>query len=266
MSCHWTTPQGGPDRRTRAAALQSAPAAARAWPLTTHSPPADNAHHPALPQSLHREHLQGCLRVGPWVATGEEVHVPGSVRLKVAALVLACSAVIALGGPAFPAGASGAAPCANSNLRPTGSNLPTVDAATVCLIDRVRRSTGVRPLRPNRSLHGVATNQSAEMVLGDYFGDNSRSGQTPLQRIAATRYRRHTHGLSTAQNIGWGTGTAATPAAIVAAWMASPPHRRIMLSAGFRDVGVGAAPAAPAALAGGQPGATYTVDFGKRLG
>jgi uncharacterized protein YkwD len=199
---------------------------------------------------------------GPWVATGEEVHVPGSERLKAAALLVACSAGIALGGPVSFASAG----CANSNLRPSGSNLRTVDAATVCLIDQVRRSRGLSPLRPNGSLHGVAANQSAEMVLGDYFGDNSRSGQTPLQRIVTTRYRKHTRGISTAQNIGWGTGTDATPAAIVAAWMASPPHRQIMLSSGFHDVGVGAAAAAPATLAEGQSGATYTVDFGARLG
>lgn len=192
--------------------------------------------------------------------------MPGSVGWKVVAPLLACSAGIALGGPVSLAGARVGAPCANSNLRPTRSDLPTVDAATVCLIDQVRRSTGLRPLRPNRSLHGVAASQSAEMVLGDYFGDNSRSGQTPLQRIAATRYTKRSRGISAAQNIGWGTGTEATPAAIVAAWMASPPHRRIMLTAGFRDVGVGAAPAAPATLAEGQPGATYTVDFGARLG
>jgi uncharacterized protein YkwD len=103
------------------------------------------------------------------------------------------------------------------------------------------------------------------MVLGDYFGDNSRSGQTPLQRIVAARYPSASASVSTAQNIGWGTGTQATPTAIVAAWIASPPHRRIMLTAGFRDVGVGATAAAPAALAAGQPGATYTVEFGARL-
>ncbi len=192
--------------------------------------------------------------------------MPGSVRLKVTALLLACSAGVAVGGPVSLAAAGSAGPCPNSNLRPSGSNLAAVDAATVCLIDRIRHARGLAPLRPNRSLHGVATAQSAEMVLGDYFGDNSRSGRTPLQRIAATRYRKHTRGISAAQNIAWGTGTYATPTAIVAAWMASPPHRRIMLGAGFRDVGVGATAAAPATLARGQTGATYTVDFGARLG
>jgi hypothetical protein len=46
--------------------------------------------------------------------------------------------------------------------------------------------------------------------------------------------------------------------------MASPPHREIVLTDEFRDIGVGASATAPAALAAGQPGATYTVEFGVR--
>jgi uncharacterized protein YkwD len=184
--------------------------------------------------------------------------------LLAGAALLSASSALLLGSP-LPAAARSATPCANSYLRPTSSNLHAVDTAIVCLIDGIRRSAHLPPLRPNRSLHHVAAGQSVEMVLGDYFGDNSRSGQTPLQRIVATRYPKRTARVATAQNIGWGTESQATPAAIVAAWMASPPHRRIMLTAGFRDIGVGAAPAAPSALAAGQPGATYTVDFGARL-
>jgi uncharacterized protein YkwD len=165
---------------------------------------------------------------------------------------------------AWPAGAPASAPCRGANLRPTPANLAAVDGATACLIDRLRHVAHLRALHANGSLQRVAARQSREMLLGDYFGDDSRSGQTPLQRIVATRYLRHTTAVSTAQNIGWGTDAQATPAAIVAAWMHSPPHREIVLTEEFRDIGVGAAPAAPAALAAGRPGATYTVEFGVR--
>jgi uncharacterized protein YkwD len=155
--------------------------------------------------------------------------------------------------------------CRNTHLLPTSSDLPAVVAATVCLIDRERLADHLLPLRSNSSLQAVAAGQSQEMVLGDYFGDDSRSGQTPLQRIAATRYLRRAAQISTAQNIGWGTRAYATPADVVQAWMDSPPHRQIILTGEYRDIGVGVAPAAPAALAQGQPGATYTVEFGVRL-
>jgi uncharacterized protein YkwD len=155
-------------------------------------------------------------------------------------------------------------PCRNANLLPTGSNLAVVDAATACLIDRERGAAHLPALRPNRSLQRVAAGQSTEMVLGDYFGDDSRSGQTPLQRIAATRYLRHTASVATAQNIGWGVGHDATPAEMVAAWMGSSAHRQIILTGAFRNIGVGITPAAPAALAEGRRAATYTVEFGAR--
>ncbi len=155
-------------------------------------------------------------------------------------------------------------PCPNSNLQPTPADIPAVAAATTCLIDSLRVAHRLPPLRANRSLQAVAGGQSREMVLGDYFGDNSRSGQTPLRRIVAAHYLGHSRGASMGQNIGWGTGPDATPAGIVQAWMRSPPHRQIMLTGEFRDIGVGVAPAAPAALAEGQVGATYTVDFAVR--
>ncbi|HEY3758532.1 MAG TPA: CAP domain-containing protein [Solirubrobacteraceae bacterium] len=155
-------------------------------------------------------------------------------------------------------------PCPGANLRPTHRDLAAIDRATICLIDRVRGAVGLCALHANGSLQRVAARQSREMVLGDYFGDDSRSGETPLQRIVATRYLRNAAQVSTAQNIGWGTNAQATPAAIVAAWMDSPPHREIVLTEEFRDVGVGVRPTAPAALAAGRAGATYTVEFGTR--
>jgi uncharacterized protein YkwD len=176
-------------------------------------------------------------------------------------------AVEAAATPSVPptgAGAHTPAPCPNSNLRPTPSNLAAVNVTVVCLIDHARGAAHLRPLHPNRRLQHVAAHQALEMVLGDYFGDDSRSGKTPLQRIAATHYTGHTATVSTAQNIGWGTGAEATPADMVAAWMESPPHRQIILTGAFRDIGVGVAAAAPAALAQGQSGATYTVEFGTR--
>ncbi len=176
---------------------------------------------------------------------------------------VALAAVLPLG-PAAPSAARPATPCPGANLHPTSADLAAVDAATACLIDRERSVAHLGALRANGSLQRVASQQSREMVLGDYFGDDSRAGQTPLQRIVATRYLHRAALVSTAQNIGWGTGAQATPAAIVAAWMASPPHREIVLTDEFRDVGVGASAAAPAALAAGQPGATYTVEFGVR--
>jgi uncharacterized protein YkwD len=163
-----------------------------------------------------------------------------------------------------PARKAPAAPCQGVNLNPSAANAATVDAATLCLINQVRAANRLRPLRANRELQAVATGQAEDMVRWDYFGDDSASGQTSAVRIATTHYPAHAARLSTAQNIGWGTGSSATPAGMLAAWLASPPHREVILTSEYRDAGVGVTPAVPAVLGRGTAGATYAVEFGAR--
>lgn len=180
------------------------------------------------------------------------------------AFILALSLAPA-GGTSAALGAAPEAPCAYTELQPNSTDLALVDTATLCLINRVRAAYHLRSLRFSWPLQSVATGQAQDMVIGDYFGDRSLSGRTPLQRILATPYPGRAWRLSTAQNIGWATGPLATPAGIVEAWMHSPPHRRIILTPSFRDIGVGATPAAPSSLSEGLEGATYTIEFGQRI-
>jgi uncharacterized protein YkwD len=154
--------------------------------------------------------------------------------------------------------------CAHAKLRPSPTNIPAIEAATLCLINALRKADHRHSLRLNADLHTVAVGQASEMVLGDYFGDDNRAGQTPLQRIVDSSYPAHAARVSTAQNIGWGTGPDATPAAMVQAWLLSPPHRKIILTKGYRDIGIGVTPATPASVTAGALGATYTVEFGVR--
>jgi uncharacterized protein YkwD len=154
--------------------------------------------------------------------------------------------------------------CSGASLRPSGGNMARVLAATLCLIERERETHHLSLLRANSSLQRIAASQARDMVVGDYFGDNSLTGGTPWQRITTSHYASGARRLLAAQNIGWGTGGLATPAAMVNGWMLSPRHRRIMLTGGYRDIGVGVAPAAPSRLTGGLPGATYTVEFAAR--
>ncbi|HEX4837410.1 MAG TPA: CAP domain-containing protein [Solirubrobacteraceae bacterium] len=137
-------------------------------------------------------------------------------------------------------------------------------AATLCLIEREREAYHLGVLRSNSSLQRIAASQAKDMVIGHYFGDNSLTGGTPWQRITASHYASGARRLSAAQNIGWATDRLATPAAMVNAWMLSPMHRKIMLTGGYRDIGVGVAPAPPRSLAKGTHGATYTAEFAAR--
>jgi uncharacterized protein YkwD len=176
---------------------------------------------------------------------------------------------LALIGPmssASPAVASVRAPvhCRGSGLQPTFANVEEVEAATLCLIDIRRTSRQRGMLRENTPLSHVALRQVRLMVHRDYFADVGPSGQTPAALVAASTYALG-GSFAVGQNLAWGTGGATTPARIVAAWMKSPPHRRIMLDPRYRDAGVGVVPATPAVIGTGQQGATYAIEFGERV-
>ncbi len=163
-----------------------------------------------------------------------------------------------------PPHATRATACPSANLRPSPTNTATIDAATLCLIDRARAVHRLHPLLANRELQAVAVSQVTEMVRLDYFSDTRPSGTTPAALIAATPYGRHARSLITAESIGWGTGRFATPSQMVTAWLASPAHREIVLSGELLEVGVGAVAAAPARLAQDQAGATYALELARR--
>lgn len=61
------------------------------------------------------------------------------------------------------------------------------------------------------------------------------------------------------ENIAWGVGSDGTASALVAAWLASPPHRATLLTRGFRRVGVGVAVGTMDGYSGAR---IATADFG----
>jgi len=196
------------------------------------------------------------------------LHLPGATTRSgsklgavLAAVMLACAgaAVADTARAATPSGS-----CPGANLYPSATNVPAVDAATLCLVNRLRAAHHLSALRANRELGHVAASQVTSMVRWNYFADVRPSGQTPMSLVAVTRYPAHAAQFAVGENIAWGTGSYTTPAHIVAEWMASPPHREIMLSGEYRDAGVAATPAVPAVLDARGPGATYVIEFGAR--
>jgi uncharacterized protein YkwD len=156
------------------------------------------------------------------------------------------------------------APCTGAVVRPSAGDLGGVAVTTLCLVNEVRSAHRLHALHANHALRHVAIAQVRQMVALDYFADVGPGGQTPLSLIAATGYGGPSAGFAVGQNLAWGTGTYTTPTRIVAAWMASPPHRAIILDGAFRDAGVAAIPAVPEIVAPGQVGATYAMEFGVR--
>jgi len=145
---------------------------------------------------------------------------------------------------------------------PTAANVAQVQSATLCLINKVRVENGERPLSDNRKLDSAAQQHSDDMISNDYFDHTTPSGEAFDTRITATGYVTPGSSYELGENIDCATLSLATPSATVNGWMNSPEHRANILNGDFRDSGIGVALAAPAQYAEGQPGATYTQDFG----
>ena len=160
-----------------------------------------------------------------------------------------------------------ATPCLDTQFAPEPGNLEQVREATLCLINQERARNDELPLRLDARLEQAAQEHSEDMFDEDYFAHVAPNGETPLSRIRATGYIPNAQaGYTIGENIAWGTLYLATPAAITAAWIASPEHLANILDAEYRDTAVGVYPAAPPSLANGQPGAVYTQEFGVIVG
>jgi uncharacterized protein YkwD len=154
-----------------------------------------------------------------------------------------------------------AADCAGANLLPAVASVPTAKDATLCLLNGERAARGLAPLSPQPELEAAADAYSRGMVQQRFFGHVSPAGQTINERLAG--YVGSASDWVTGENLAWGENALATPSAIVRGWMASPGHRDNILSADFKEIGVGIAGGTPS---GGLPAfsATYTTDFGSR--
>jgi uncharacterized protein YkwD len=172
--------------------------------------------------------------------------------LRLAPLLVAA----ALAGPAaLPAPALAAGACAGAGSRPTPANAASLSQATLCLLNRQRADHGLGALHSNSHLALAARRHSRDMVARNFFAHGDVLG-----RLASAGYLRGRRSWSVGENIAWGSGSNATPRAIVSMWMHSPGHRANILNGRFHEIGVGLVVGAP--VPGVRGAATYTTDFG----
>lgn len=178
-----------------------------------------------------------------------------------AALTLAGG--LAAGGPATIADAAPA--CTGMQLVPTADNLATVTAATNCLVNQRRKAAGLTQLKGETKLRRMGERFASSMVRENFFDHTGPDGATFERRLKASAYAAGRRSWSGGENLAWGTGSKATPDAIVRAWMASPGHRRNILGRGYRDTGIAIVIGAPDPSVGDDAAAaTYVQEFGSR--
>jgi uncharacterized protein YkwD len=155
-------------------------------------------------------------------------------------------------------------PCASAAI--AQRSLLSDELAAACAINGERTARGLRPLRWDPALADAARRYSDEMVAGRFFSHISPSGGRLWARVAATGYLCGAARWRLGEMLAWGTGWRAAPPAVVAAWLASAPHRDILLRPGYRDVGVGVAAGDPLAGDASVDGLTYSAELGTRPG
>jgi uncharacterized protein YkwD len=150
------------------------------------------------------------------------------------------------------------ASCPGAALLAGGQSGADAEAAVACVVNEERRSRGLPALDADRALARAGQRHATDMVRREYFSHVSPAGHTLAARLRAAGY---TAGRSWAAGevLAWGTGQRSTPAAVVAAWMRSPGHRRVLLGSRYRDIGVGSVRGTPTGAAGG---ATYAAALG----
>ncbi len=148
---------------------------------------------------------------------------------------------------------------------PPSSTLAMIRRATICLINEQRAADGLPALRTSPQLSRAAARHTQDMVSHAYFAHTSPTGDNVVTRAELVGYLRGALSWTVGEDIAWGTGPRATPQAIVAGWMRSPPHRANILSSRYHDIGIGVARGLPVPGAGASAAsATYTSDFGAR--
>jgi uncharacterized protein YkwD len=159
--------------------------------------------------------------------------------------------------------AQGAAQCPASMDIPSSSNdMSAAAGSIVCLVNVERTSRGQSALRRDGDLSQAARRHATDMARNNFFAHVTPDGDTLSDRLRQAGYGRPGDGWRAGEDLGWGTGDQATPNALVDAWLASPGHRRILLSSSYREIGVGVAGGAPNQAGSELQGATYTMDLG----
>jgi uncharacterized protein YkwD len=171
---------------------------------------------------------------------------------------LAVTSLLALTAVAAAPSLAGAASCSGANRSPAELGQSATIRTTLCLLNKERASRGLGKLRADSKLRRAADGHAGDMVAKHYFDHTSKSGTSFVTRIKRTGWTKSRRSWTVGENIGYGSGSYATPSSMVQGWMNSSGHRANILARQFRMIGIGVADGAPT----GGSGATYATDFG----
>ena len=167
--------------------------------------------------------------------------------------MLAAAGVAAVAAPSAPASTSNRAVA-----------LTSLERGVLADINAFRAANRLGPLRVSASLNAAARSHSQQMEADGYFAHNSFDGTAFWKRIK-TFYPSGGYGFwSVGENLLWSSPDVSASSALDM-WLNSPEHRKILLTARWREIGLSAVhvTSAPGTY-GGREVTIVTADFGVR--
>ncbi len=104
-------------------------------------------------------------------------------------------------------------------------------------LNTVRTQRGLVPLRMSPALSSAAALHSREMVSNGYFDHRSADGSPFWKRIVRYYPQGRARIWSVGENLLWSSPGIDAPSAL-SMWMGSPEHRKNMLDARWREIGI----------------------------
>jgi len=202
--------------------------------------------------------MPGTPPLGPGALARVVVATRPIARRAVLLLLLAAAVIAAATALVAPAARAQAVACASA-AEPLGAIPPAaVEAAVLCRVNAERGERGLVPLRRVAALEASAQRHAVDMVARRYFAHVSPSGGNVEKRARRAGYLTAAC-YALGEDLGWALADAASADAVVAAWMASPSHRAVILDGEFREAGIGLVGRAPV---GDASGATFVLEAG----
>jgi uncharacterized protein YkwD len=144
------------------------------------------------------------------------------------------------------------------------TSMSTLERGVLGDMNALRRHHGLVPLRFSAKLAAAARHHSTDMANRGYFSHSSANGSSFSRRIARFYPIGSRRYWAVGENLLWSSPDVDAAGAIEM-WLNSPAHRKIMLTARWREVGLSAVhvTSAPGTF-GGREVTIVTADFGVR--
>ena len=153
--------------------------------------------------------------------------------------LLLVAAALTVAGASAAAPTATAATCTGADRPATAATIAQTRAALLCAVNAARTDRQLAPLRVETHLQTAAQRFARALDPAKPLTHTGGGGSSPLDRIADAGYGRGAAGFSAAETLGRSQGALSTPATRAKAWLASGVTRRLLLSAKYRDVGIG---------------------------